>query len=73
MYVEDAVSDLVQTLACAADQDTEIYIAHGRNRQAEATFIRLCSDRFHITQLARCDMDEIYQTVDVDVLKLFKI
>lgn len=73
MYVEDAVSDLVKTLACASDQDTEIYIAHGRNRQAEATFVRLCSDRFHIAQLASSDMDEIYQTIDVDVLKLSKM
>lgn len=73
MYVEDAVSDLLQTLASTSDQDTEIYIAHGRNRQAEAAFVHLCNDRFHIAQLAQSDMDEIYQTIDIDVLKLSKI
>ena len=73
MYVEDAISDLVKTLVCASDQHTEIYIAHGRNRQAEATFIRLCSDRFHVSHLAKSDMDETYQTVDVDILKLSKL
>lgn len=73
MYVEDAASDLVKTLVCASDLNTEIYIAHGRNRQAEATFVRLCRDRFHVAQLPRSDMDKTYQTVDVDVLKLTQI
>ena len=73
MYVEDAVSDLLKTLVCASDQDTEMYIAHGRNRQAEATFVRLCSDKFHVAQLARSDMDEVYQAIDIDVLKVSKV
>ena len=73
MYVEDAVLDLVKTLLSASTQDTEIYIAHGRNRQAEATFKQMCIGSFHIAQLASTDMDDIYQTIDVDVLQLCKL
>ena len=33
MYIVDAVAPLVATLAAVTDEDTRIYIAHGRNRQ----------------------------------------
>lgn len=73
MYIEDAIPDLLKTLIYTSDQCTEIFIAHGRNRQAEATFVRLCSERFRMTHLSDSDMDEVYQTVDVDVLQLCKM
>ena len=73
MYMEDAIPDLLKTLIYAADHGSEIFIAHGRNRQAEATFVRLCNERFRMTHLTDSDMDEVYQTVDVDVLQLSRI
>lgn len=73
MYIEDAIPDLLKTLMYASDKGTEIFIAHGRNRQAEATFVRLCNERFRMTHLTDSDLDEVHQTVDVDVLQLTKM
>ena len=73
MYVEEAIPALVESLVSLSQSSTEIYIAHGRNRQAEAKFKHTCAGSFRVTHLARRDMDNVYQTIDVDVLKLCKI
>lgn len=73
MYIESTIPDLVKTLLATSNQGTDIYIAHGRNRQAEATFLQLCNGKFSIAQITSSNLDETYQTIDVDVLQLRKI
>ena len=73
MYVERAIPELVESLVSLSQPSTEIYIAHGRNRQAESKFMHMCAGSFSVAHLVSTDLDDIYQTIDVDVLKLCKI
>lgn len=70
MYIEAAIPDLVQTLATAASHSTVILISHGRNRQAEGAFLHCCKGKFDVSQMDSSQLDEVYQTGDVDVLLL---
>lgn len=73
MYVEGAISELIQSLLSLSQPSTEIYIAHGRNRQAEVSFMHMCADIFRVSHVASSDLDDVYQTIDVDVLELSRI
>lgn len=70
MYIEAAIPDLVKTLVAAASSFTDIYISHGRNRQAEHVFQNCCQGRFLVSQVSSNQLDDVYQTGDVDVLQL---
>lgn len=70
MYIEAAIPDLVKTLVAAASPFTDIYISHGRNRQAEHVFQSCCKGKFLVSQVGSSQLDEVYQTGDVDVLHL---
>ncbi len=70
MYIEAAIPDLVKTLVAAASPFTDIYISHGRNRQAEHVFQKCCQGKFLVSQVGSSQLDEVYQTGDVDVLHL---
>ena len=67
MYIDDAVQPLVQTLAAVSDDSTRIYIAHGRNRQAEASFLAVAREDFDISELPSDQLDDVYQCSDVAV------
>jgi len=69
MYIEAAIPDLMKTLVAAA-APTDIYISHGRNRQAEHVFQNCCKKKFLVSQVSSSQLDEVYQTGDVDVLHL---
>ena len=73
MYIEGAIPDLLQTLVAASHQGTDIFVAHGRNKQAEATFMQHCTSRFSVAHVPSSQLDEVYQTIDVDVLQLHKV
>ena len=73
MYIEAAVSSFIQSLLAASSSATDIYIAHGRNRQAESTFVEACKGRLSISHISSDQLDEVYQTGDVDILLLHKI
>lgn len=70
MYIEAAIPDLVKSLVAAAAPFTDIYISHGRNRQAEHVFQNCCKGKFLVSQVSSSQLDEVYQTGDVDVLHL---
>lgn len=70
MYIDEAVKPLVQTLAAVSDQATRIYIAHGRNRQAEASFMAAAAEHFDVSEVHGDELDEVYQCSDVTVLSL---
>ncbi|DBB00526.1 TPA: hypothetical protein ACH3X3_002225 [Trebouxia sp. C0006] len=70
MYIEAAIPDLVKTLVAAASPFTDIYISHGRNRQAEHVFQTCCKGKLLVSQVDSSQLDEVYQTGDVDVLHL---
>ena len=72
MYIADAIPQLVESLAMLSDNGTEILLAHGRNRQAEALFFKEVQEVFTATRLPGSDLDEKYQCVDVDVYLLQK-
>lgn len=70
MYIHDAIGNLVTTLKAVSARQTEILIAHGRNRQAEAAFLAACSGSFTVTIVATDKLDPVYQCSDVSVLQL---
>ena len=72
MYIHDAVAPLVQTLAAASDENTRIYLAHGRNRQAEASFLAAAKAHFAVCEVPSDDLDGVYQCTDVTVWRLTK-
>ena len=72
MYIDDAVAPLVKTLAAVSAPHTYIYVAHGRNRQAEATFMRAAEGVFEVSEVPVSQLDDIYHCSDVSVLLLSK-
>lgn len=70
MYIEAAIPDLIETLVAAATRSTVILVSHGRNRQAEGAFLHCCKGKFDLAQIDSSQLDEVYQTGDVDVLLL---
>ena len=73
MYIDAAVPDLVATLYATCSAESEVYIAHGRNRQAEDRFLHCCKGLFKVTVVEKDQLDDVYQTGDVDVLLLHKL
>lgn len=71
MYYDDSVQPLLLTLQGLSGKNTRILMAYGRNRQAEATFMRAVGDStFFIKKLTDSELDDVYQCVDVDVYEL---
>ena len=71
MYVPDCVPVLVATLKELCGEDTDIFLAYGRNRTAEESFL-LAAERagFTATTLEAEELHEVYNCLDVTVLKL---
>ena len=73
MYIADAVGPLLATLAAVSSKRTEILLAHGRNRQAEARFLQACAGSFLVERVPGQELDAVYQCSDVDVLRLRRV
>lgn len=73
MYIEAAVPALVNTLLAAAAPGSEVLLAHGRNRQAEPVFLRACERAFAVADVSEAELDAMYCTSDVRVLRLRKL
>lgn len=70
MYVQELIQPLLQSLTALSNTSTTILVAHGRNRPAEADFMALTAADFTVQLLQGCELDEVYQCSDVDVLRL---
>lgn len=70
MYIDELIPDLVKSLVLLSGPSTTIYIAHGRNRPAEATFVKAAHQHFTVEHVPDSELDEVYRCSDVDVLKL---
>lgn len=70
MYVREAVPALVRTLAALAGPETQVIVAHGRNRQAETAFLAAASTHFMVAEVPSEELDEVYQCSDVTVVRL---
>ena len=73
MYIEAAVPALVNTLLAVAAPSSEVLLAHGRNRQAEPAFLRACERVFAVAEVPEAQLDAVYCTSDVRVLRLRKL
>jgi len=72
MYIDAAIPHLVESLKIMSSLDTKIFVAHGRNRQAETTFMQMVEENFTVVKVAETELDERYQCIDVDVYLLQK-
>ncbi len=72
MYIHDAMGDLITTLKAVSSKDTEVVIAHGRNRQAKGAFLAACAGSFVVTDVASDELDPVYQCSDVRAMRLRK-
>ncbi|PSC72502.1 lysine methyltransferase METTL21D [Micractinium conductrix] len=70
MYVCEAIPALVASLAALVARGGEIYISHGRNRQAEPEFLAHAAAHFSVETVGSEELDEVYQSADVDVLRV---
>ena len=71
MYYDDAVEPLLLTLQGLSGKNTRIFMAYGRNRQAEATFMKaVAKSTLTMKKLPDSELDDVYQCVDVDVYEL---
>ena len=72
MYDEYVINDFVQTLRNIATSSTTIFLAYGRNRQAEEVFSHKALKWFSVEKIETSELDEVYQCVDVDVFMIRK-
>ena len=70
MYIDDAVGALASTLLADSGPETELLLAHGRNRQAEPSLLKVVDADFHVQEVSDRELHEVYQTTDVTVLRL---
>ena len=73
MYIEDLVKPLIASLTALSHKGSDIFMAHGRNRQAEDTFLKACTGSFAHTDVPESELHRVYQCSDVRVLKLRKL
>jgi hypothetical protein len=72
MYIHDGIKDLISTLKAVSTRNTEVIIAHGRNRQAEGAFLAACDGSFAVSDVPSSELDPLYQCSDVRVMRLQK-
>ena len=73
MYIQEAVPDLVTTLSDLCGPDTEVLIAHGRNRSAEDLFLAaLAARKWSVSKVAESVLHPSYVAPDVTVLSVCK-
>lgn len=72
MYIEEANESLVQSLEMLSSLNTEILMAYGRNRFAEASFLKMAARKFKIEDVAAEELDTKFQCLDVRVLRIRK-
>jgi len=71
MYLEEAVPALVGTLLALCSMDTEVLIAHGRNRPAEKAFLTAVQRAgFSCHEVLVEQLHPVYNCLDVSVLQL---
>ena len=71
MYYDDAVKPLLATLQSLSGRHTRIFMAYGRNRQAEDRFMRAIEEfKFKLKHVPEAELDDVYQCEDVDVYEL---
>eukprot|EP00897_Mesotaenium_endlicherianum_P005020 jgi/Mesen1/4546/ME000232S03809 len=73
LYDHASITPLVNTLCALSDSSSVIYIAYGRNRWAESSFIEQIKGRLDCQIVAECDLDATFQCVDVDLYRLKKV
>ena len=70
MYIIEAIPALVCTLCAVSDAQTRVFLAHGRNRQAEADFLEQCQPHFTIRKLDSSELHPEFHSADIDVSEL---
>ena len=73
MYIEDLVQPLLASLGALSHERSEVFLAYGRNRQAEDRFFMACAGRFACSDVPESKLPPVYQCSDVRVLKLHKL
>ena len=73
MYIEDLVQPLLTSLYALSHDTSEVFLAHGRNRQAEGAFLKASSGRFTFTDVPEEQLHDVYQCSDVRILKLTRL
>ncbi|MCO5580127.1 hypothetical protein L7F22_033994 [Adiantum nelumboides] len=72
MYDASVIAALLTTVRCIASASTCIFLAYGRNRQAEDAFFEQMKPWFLLEKVEMEKLDDIYQCVDVDVFIMRK-
>ena len=73
MYIVNLVQPLLSSLYALSHDASEVFLAHGRNRQAEGAFLKASSSRFSYMDVPEEQLHDVYQCSDVRVLKLSRL
>ena len=68
MYIEDAIPDLVESLARMCGRKTIAYVAHGRNCGAEAGFLQQLGG-WSVRRLPASEQHPSFHAPDVTILE----
>lgn len=72
MYDVSVIPVFLRTLQNVASLSTNVFLAYGRNRQAEEEFLKAVKGWFIIERIEVEDLDDVFQCIDVDVFVMQK-
>eukprot|EP00250_Pteridium_aquilinum_P004633 c14845_g1_i2 orf=118-843(+) len=72
MYDASIVGAFLQTVRMVATPSASVFLAYGRNRQAEEQFLKEVKQTFSIERIEIEQLDDVYQCIDVDVFVMRK-
>lgn len=72
MYDASVIPAFLQTVHNVATFSTSIFLAYGRNRQAEEEFLKEVKQWFSIERIEMEELDEVFQCIDVDMFVMRK-
>ena len=73
MYIEALVQPLLASLRALSHKESQVFLAYGRNRQAEESFLTSCAGGFAYADVPESELHPVYQCSDVRVLELQKL
>ena len=70
MYIIEAIPTLLRTLCAVSAESTRVFLAYGRNCQAEAAFLEQCQPHFTVRTLDSAELHPDFHSTDICVWEL---
>lgn len=67
MYDATAITAFLSTVRRISHSQSKVFLAYGRNRQAEERFLKEVQKYFLMEKIIEEELDEVFQCIDVDL------